>query len=158
MAVNDPRELQLLQSLQTALRAMTVAGGYLFTVKSTSVVLDADNIFDVSDTELPFFIVEPTDDGSRSFEPALQLEDEFVATITARYDAKGADPDRRNSLGLRLAGEIEKALTVDIERDGLAADTRLRKPQIFTSLSGEQPVIVVQRVAMKLFRTYGDPR
>jgi hypothetical protein len=158
VSVNDPRELQLLQSLQSALRAMTVAGGYRFDVKTTSVVLDADNIFDVPDTALPFFIVEPTDDGDRQFEPAMQLEDEFIATVTCRHDAKGLDPDRRNTLGLQLAGDLEKAFTVDVERGGLATDTRLRKPQIFTSVSGDQPVIVVVRVAMKLFRTYGDPR
>jgi hypothetical protein len=155
---NDPRELALLHDLQAALRAMTRAGGYRWDVKHESVVLDVCNIFDVDEIRLPFFIVEPTDDGERRFEPAMQLEDEFIATITARVDAIGDGVDRRNTLGLRFAADIEKALTVDIERGGFAVDTRLRKPQIYSSAGGEQTVLVVQRVVMKLFRTYGDPR
>lgn len=157
MPLTNPRELLLLLDVATALRAMSIATGYGWDVKANSVVLDADNIFDKADTRLPFFIVEPSDDGNRTFEPAMQLDDDFVAVITARVDAKGDDPNRRNTIGLQLAADIEKALTVDIERNGLATDTRLRKPQIFTSMSGEQAVIVVQRISMKINRTYGVP-
>ncbi len=157
MPLTNPRELLLLLNVQTALRAISTAAGYGWTVRADSVALDVCNIFDVPVEHLPFFIVEPTDDGQRTFEPAMQLEDEFVATLTCRVDAKGEGADRRNTIGLQLAADIEKALTLDVERGGLAADTRLRKPQIYSSASGEQTVIVVQRVVMKLFRTYGVP-
>lgn len=157
MPLTTPRELALLQDLQAALRAIQTADGYGWDVTPSSVVLDADNIFDKSGSQLPFFIVEGSDEGEREFLPAGDLGDEFVAVITARVDAKGLDPDRRNTIGWHLHADIEKALTLDIERGGLAADTRLRKPQIFTSVSGDQPVIVVEKAVMKLFRDYGDP-
>lgn len=157
MPFTTPRELAILQDLATTLRSMTVAGGYGWDVKASSVVLDPDNIFDVPETALPFFIVEPSDGGTRQFQPALQLYDIFLAVITARVDATGADPSRRYTIGSQLAADLEKVLTVDLERSGLSADTRLRQPQIFTSMSGEQPVIVVQRVETRIYRTFGAP-
>lgn len=157
MPTTDPRELKILQDLQATLRMISVADGYGWNVKPSSVVLDPVNIFDLPDTALPFFIVEPTDDGDRDFHPAYQLTDDFVFVITARIDIKGDDPNARIIVGSRLYADIEKVLTVDIERSGLASDTRLRKPAIFTSMSGDQSVIVVQRGSCKLYRTFGEP-
>jgi hypothetical protein len=157
MPLTTPRELAILHNLQAALRTLTEMNGYGFTVKHDSVVLDAENIFNIPETRLPFNIVEPTDDGDRRFAPAHQLFDVFEWVITARVDAKGDDPNRRYTLGLQYAADLERVLTVDLERGGLTADTRLRKPQVFTSMSGDQTVLVVQRGSCHLHRTFGDP-
>lgn len=166
MPFTDPRELLLLQDIRTALLAIRTTNGYTlpdgtagtygFDVKG--VALDPINIFDVSEAKCPFIICEPTDDGDRQFEPALGLEDTFIATLTCRVDVTGTDPSVRYTTGSRFAADLEIALTQDIERNGLACDTRLRKPSIYTSLSADLTVLVVQRVAIKLFRTFGDPR
>lgn len=157
MPLTDPRELRILQNIQAALRLLTTANGYGFDTHADSVVLDPVNIFDVPETRLPFFIVEPTDAGDRRFEPAMQLHDVFEFVITCRVDAAGDDPNRRYTIGTQLHADIESALVADIERGGLSSDTRLRKPQVFTSLSGDQTVIVVQRGTCSLHRTFGEP-
>lgn len=157
MPPTNPRELLVLQHLQATLYTLTELNGYGFTVRPGCVVLDPVNIFDVPETKLPFFILEPTDAGDRRFEPSLQLYDEFEFVITGRVDAKGDDPNRRYTLGMQLHADLELVLVGDVERGGLTADTRLRKPQVFTSLSGDQSVIVVQRGTCKVHRTFGDP-
>jgi len=157
MPTTDPRELRILLNIQAALWTLTEANGYGFTIRQGSVVLDAENIFNVPETRLPFIILEATDADDRTFEPALQLIDNFEWVMTCRVDAKGDDPNRRATLGHRLHADLERVLVLDIERGGLAADTRLRKPQIFTSMSGDQSVIVVQRGLCHVHRTFGEP-
>jgi hypothetical protein len=157
MPMTTPREMLIVQNIVATLLTVQEVNGYGFNVGANSVVVDPVNIFDVPPTKLPFFIVEPTDDGDRRFEPAEQLFDEFTFTITARVDASGIDGSRRYTVGGQLHADLERVLTADLTRGGLSSDTRLRKPQVYTSLSGDNSVIVVQRGACRVHRTYGEP-
>jgi hypothetical protein len=158
--MSAPRDLALIQSIQSALAAIRRADGYTWDVSADRVVLDPVNLFGgVGDcVRSPFFQVEAEPEGAREFLPAMQLRDVVVASVMGRIDATGSHPDRRAVLGHQLAAEIERALCVDITRGGLASDTRLRKPSIFQAQSvTDQTVVVVVLVDMPTFRTYGAP-
>jgi hypothetical protein len=164
----DPIQLRILQHLQASLRTIRTADGYGWTVKPERVVLDPVNILGLTDcANNPFFVVEPTANGQRLFRPAMQMRDEFEATVMARVDTTGNDPDRRYAAGLRLEADIEQALvrvpsqggTADPTRGGLVTDTRLRKASLFQGAGAtDQTVIIVVPILMPLHRTYGVPR
>lgn len=156
--MSQPLQLALVASLRDALLGMTRAAGYSWDVSSDRVVLDYINLVTAVGhcQAAPFFFLEPTREGDRQFLPGRRVREDIVTTITARIDATGAQPGRQFTLGLQLAAELERALTRDLTRGGLAIDTRLRKPALFPEPGAtSQLVLVVQDVVMPVVRPYG---
>jgi hypothetical protein len=148
----------VLQSLVDALRAQTVAGGFTFDVRSDSVQVDPVNPLTIPLERLPFYLVELSPTGQRTFEPADQIEEFLRITITVVAGANGSlDPDRKMALALALTGDFEKALTVDIRRGGLCSDTRVLVPEIIVGLGTDNKLAVIQPVECRVHRTYGVP-
>lgn len=155
----DSQRLQVLEAIQTKLRAITAGALYNNTVKSTSVVLDPTvNIMTVPTTETPFFMVEPTPEGSKFYMPSMRLKHNFQVVITARVDAAtGTGTSRKTEAWEKLIADIEVALTRDITLGGVAVDIRLQEPTPAFDLGAVTTIIVVQPVTVTLIRTYGSP-
>lgn len=147
----------VLDAICAALRAMTTGGGYTYTVRAASVVRDPVNILAVPDTNLPFFVVEPSPQGDTRYMPANQVQHDFAVLVTARITAPGIAPDRKSKAWERLIADLEKALTVDITLGGLCSDVRLGEPSPLTGVGPDNIVIVTQPLTVKLWRTYGRP-
>lgn len=156
----DPLRYRVLEALQTKLRAINGAPNYHSTVKSASVVLDpAVNILTVPPTECPFFIVEPTPEGSKFYMPSMRLKHQFQVAITARMDAEtGLGTSLKTVAWERLLADIEVALTQDITLGGLAVDVRLLEATPGFDLGAVTTIVVVQPVLCTLIRSYGLPQ
>lgn len=153
----EPLRLRLLHSLATALRGIRQADGYYYTVKPESVMLDPVNILTVAATALPVFLVEPSTEGVRTYQPANRLEYAFFASITARVEADSLGASRKTEAWERLLADIERALTRDITREGLAIDTRLGEPTPLSTIGPDSMVLVLQPVELRHVRVYGEP-
>lgn len=153
------QRLQALEAIQTKLRAISGQPTYNFQVKSTSVVLDPSvNILTVPPTELPYFIVEPTPDGSKFYMPAMRLKHQFQVAVTARIDAESAvGTARKTEAWEKLIHDIEVALTRDITLGGVAVDVRLQEATPGFDLGAVSTIIVVQPLIVTMIRTYGEP-
>ncbi len=156
--MSTPVRLAVLQSIVDALRAMGPQIGCTYQVaRDEDVTLDRRNLATVF--SLPAFVVEPEGGGQREFLPANRIKDRFPVVIYGRVDATGlSDSARRLTVFEQLAADVERCLTRDITRGGLAIDTRVlppREPYIeldpVNSVYLEQPVEVVVR------RIYGQP-
>ena len=159
-APSNPLRQQTLEAIQTKLRAINGNPTYFSTVKSTSVVLDPGvNMFTVPSTELPFFIVEPTPEGSKFYMPAMRMQHRFQVVITARNDAPGGtSTSRKMETWERLIADIEVAMTRDVTLGGIAADVRLTEATPGFDLNAQaSTIIVVQPLNVLLVREYGKP-
>ena len=150
--------LSIQQSLATAIRAMTVAGGYTYNVQATSVMLDPVNLETLSPAMLPAFYVHIDSPGERGFLSPMRVKDRLNFTVVARADATGLAFDRKHTTFAALVADLEKALTVDITRGGLATDTKLGQPEApLMQLGNGNIVVVVQPVSVLTYRVYGQP-
>jgi hypothetical protein len=150
---------RIIEALQDALQAIDgVSGLYHYPVAHESQVsIDpTDNVLTVNGADLPFYVIEPTPDGSREFFPAMQLKDEFELNVHARKDCEDGDPVGRVTTWENLVADMEVALTQDVTLGGLVYDVRLGTPRPFVGV-GSNIVIVVQPVTVRLHRTYGEP-
>jgi len=153
----DTHDGQILAAIAAKLRTMTVAGGYHYDVKATSVVTELVNILTIPETELPFFMVEPTPGGIRDWQPANQIEVILPVLITGRVMANGTASDRKFQAGLNLLGDVERALTQDITLGGLLFDLRVQPAEPLVGLGNDNQVVVMPEVLCHCHRTYGVP-
>ena len=150
---------RIIEALQTKLRAIDAASGlYHYPVAHASQVsIDpTDNVLTVNGAELPFYVIEPTPDGSREFYPAMQIVDQVEFNVQCRKDCEDADPAARATTWENLIADVEVALTQDVTLGGLVYDVRLGTPRPFVGV-GSNIVVVVQPVTVRLHRTYGEP-
>lgn len=156
----DPLRQQVLEAVQTKLRAIAAGSLYFNTVKSTSVVLEmTTNLLTVPKTEVPYLIVEPTPEGSRFYMPSLRVKNNFQIVVTGMtYAATGTTSGRRMEAWEQLLADIEVSLTRDITLGGLCVDVRCLEPTPGYDLNQQSPLVtVVQPVVCDLIRSYGSP-
>ena len=157
MTTFDTLRGQTLEAIADRLKAMTVAGGYHWTVKATSVHLDPINLLALPETELPAFLVE-TSDNVREFMPANCLEDEFDVLITGVVHANGTEVDRKTKAGENFIGDIEKTLCIDITLGGLLFDLRVVKADpVLAGIGTQNKVVVMVIVRCSQHREHGLP-
>jgi hypothetical protein len=141
-------------SLATALRAINTTAGYHYTVPSGAVYQDMVNV--QLAPLAPCIVIGPSEGGSREFKPSMRVRERIVFALEARVDADGTDVDRKAEAYAKFLADIEKALTVDITRGGLAARTLLRRPVgPFMGFGQQAQVLFSQEVEVDLVRTYG---
>lgn len=159
-----PVELDLARRIQAALQAMTVAGGYVYAPKPTSVSFEPREILLVPETELPYFhIVFPdVTGGARRYFPADQLRDSIPGIIIARVDV--ADPQVEGAkleAAVNLSADLERALATRSDREpwhgGAAQDCRVARPLHGYGLGADPIVIVRQPFVVTTHRGYGRP-
>jgi hypothetical protein len=148
----------VLDNLQATLQGMTDGNLYHYPVASASQVsIDPTvNVLTRGFPDLPFYVIEPTPEGDRQFFQSEQIKETFIVNITGRYDGDAADPTSKKEIWENLAADLEVALEADMTRGGHACDTRCMTPQPFTGV-GSNVVIIVQPVAMTIYRRYGVP-
>lgn len=161
---STPLELQLAVLMTTALQGMTVAGGYFFEPKLSSVSTDPVEILLVPETELPYFhIVFPdASGGSRRFFPADQIRDGIPGMVLARVDVTSVDVrDAKLTAAHQLGADLERALATRGDRaawhGGLAQDCRLGRAIHGYGLGSDPIVIVRQPFLVTAHRGYGQP-
>ena len=81
MTTFDTLRGQTLEAIADRLKAMTVAGGYHWTVKATSVHLDPINLLALPETELPAFLVEPSHSRGQGPNKRTEKFDVYVEVI-----------------------------------------------------------------------------
>ena len=155
----DPIEYDIVLNVQTALRAISVAGGYFHDVATEAVSIDpADHIEVLTGALLhsPFLIVEIPPARRMRYMPASQLLEIVSIDITAAADAAQIDGTSRVLTFQKLAADVEKALTVDITRGQRVSDTRIVDKQM-GMMVGAQRVIAIVQTEVRLHRQYGKP-
>lgn len=156
--MNDPLEYQILADLQAALRGISVAGGYHHDVTELAVKLDADaTVEDLIGTwaARPFIILELLPE-TFSYFPGDQIR--IVLPFAAHF-INDSDPTTDAAMlleYLKLAADVEKALSADGTRGGLATDTKITAR---TKRAGDEGRLIWATVVGQVLenRTYGSP-
>lgn len=153
-------EYQILLDLQTALRGISVVGGYNYDVLADAVSIDptdeASGLFLNSLAMQPYLIIEVAQNREITYFPAHQMREVIPIDIWAAKDAEPLVPASRLQTFQRLCADIEQALAVDVTRGGLATDTRVANKQPNYMVGGQRVVVAVQ-TEIRLYRTYGAP-
>lgn len=154
----DPREYRIVRNLQSALAAITVAGGYFYDVAATAVKLDPDHeVQDLvsPDGPRPFLVL---DVAPEKWQYAQANQVKLVLPVTVHWIAE-SDPtidEDRVRMFYRACADIEQAAAADLGRGGLAADTRVVRRQLVETVEGPRVWAQVQ-VEIHLHRTFGQP-
>lgn len=158
--MTEPIEYRILLNVQSALQTISQGGGYFFTVGASAVSLDPVDTIDIvlgRAAASPFFVVEVGSAGRPTYQPASQILELLPINIIAFANAEQQqDPVAKTKVYERLCADIEKAMTVDISRGGMATDTRIigRQMQVTT---GSVRVVALVQVEIRVYRTYGAP-
>lgn len=153
----DPVELRIIQNLQAALLAISVAGGYHHDVAGFAVKLDPNVDVESLLGELklrPFAILELTPDAFE-YSPSNMVRIEMPATVHFVNDSDPADDASWLGEFTRLCADVEQAIALDTQRGGLAIDTRIESREYHTF--GGQQVWAMVKLKVTLRRTYGAP-
>jgi hypothetical protein len=155
--VPEPITFRIVQSLQAALEAISIVGGYFHDVAETAVKLDPNVDVEtlIGDQQLrPFVIIEV---GQEPFEyqPAKRLKQRIPIIIHAVHDSDPTDDNSWLKTFTRLCADIERAIAKDISRGGVASDTRVLTTE-FKSFEGKVVWALVS-VEILAHRTYGEP-
>jgi len=154
----EPIEYRIVRNLQAVLGAITVAGGYHYTVTATAVKLDPDHNVQAlvaPDGPRPFLVLDVSSETWR-YSPGNQLK--LVLPVTVHWIGE-SDPtvdEDRVRMFYRACADVEQALAVDLGRTGLAADTRVTRRQLVETVEGPQVWAQIQ-TEIHLHRTYGLP-
>lgn len=151
-------EYQILLSIQTALKSITIAGGYKHDLASLAVKLDADakveEIIGAAGAR-PFIVLEPHAK-QRTYQEAPNGM-RVIWPITVHF-INDSDPVEDPAMLLtysRMVEDAEKALAVDRERGNLAVDTVLRADEKRTYEGSLVWALIPFEVLFH--RTYGSP-
>lgn len=164
IGANSPVEYRILLSLQTALQQIAVAGGYHYDVAAIAVKLDPNVSVEqlIGDSALrPFVILEMLPDaydysgvkGGPIGRGRVIVKAPFI--VHAVNDSDVVVDESWIWTYYRLVADVEQALAVDIQRGGLAYETRVLTRK-FQTFNGEQVWASVQG-EVRLTRNYGDP-
>ena len=155
----EPLEYDIVLNMQRALQAISVAGGYHYDVAAAAVSIDPHDHLEVLTGSLarkPFLIVEVSPGRHIQYFPGTQMRELIPIEITAATDAQALVATSRAQTFQRLCADIEKALTVDVTRNGKATDTRILDKRMGIMVSALRVMAVVQ-TEVRLHRTYGAP-
>lgn len=159
----EPIEFRILQSLQTALKGISVSAGYHHTVAGMAVKLDPDH--QVEDLipganepigpPRPWMVLEFTEAEPPEYSPANQMLIKTPFIVHAIHDTDPSDDGAKLRTFHRLCADVEQAIAVDITRGGLVTDTRVlgrrlrdrEGQEVWAEVSGE----------VRYRRTYGAP-
>lgn len=154
----EPIEFRILQNLQTALLAISVAGGYHYTVAAGAVKLDPNQNVEAliaSGGPRPFVVLQLQPE-TWEYDPANQARLVLPVTIHWISDSTPTDDTSRLQTYLRGCADVEQAIAVDITRGGYAFDTKIVKRELDLAVDGSQVWAMVD-VEIALRRTYGAP-
>lgn len=124
----EPVQLQILQNLQTALRAISTGTGYYHDLQPEAVKLDPDadaEAFAAYRGLRPFVVLQPMPETWFYEGMPLGVRLEWPIKIHWVCEPDGTDDDAKATAFFRGCADVERALTRDISRGGLAVDHRV---------------------------------
>jgi len=155
----QPLDYTLIVGLQTALRAMSVAGGYHFDVQASAVKLDPN--CDVESLIAPgglrpFVIIEVKPD-TWEYKPAKRIDVVLPITIHWVSDAVPTDDESRLKTFFEGLADVERAIAKPIT-DGAGGEVlpRITKRSYSTAIDGAQVWAIVD-TELRSHRVYGQP-
>ena len=155
----EPTEYRILANLQAALQQITVGGGYHYDVHGTAVKLDPNQDVEAliePGAPRPFIVIEVLAEDWDYFDKPDGLLLSLPMTIHWVHDTSPDQDVSRMQTYFRGCADVEKAITVDRGRGGLATETLIRKRAFEAAVDGSQVWAMVD-ITIKLYRTYGQP-
>ena len=152
MPTPTPVRTSIIGNLKTALAGITVAGGYLTTVRAV-----LEGLQPQGEQPSPFVLVwqpEPetyVEISSSKVERTLALE---VSGVLECQEGAGSGPRAEAE---KLLADMEKAILADRTRGGYATDTQLTRNQVFDAEPGLPWVQVSLGVRIKYRTNRTDP-
>lgn len=153
----EPIDYQVLLNLQTALQAITTAGGYHHTVAATAVKLDPNQNVQAliaPGGPRPFIVIEMKPE-RREYQPSRRVQIVLPWTVHVVHDADVTSDVSRARTHARASADVEQAVAVDLTRGGRAIDTRVITSEL-GGTDGEEVWTMVD-LEIALIRTYGSP-
>jgi hypothetical protein len=154
----EPISFRIVKDLQTALRAIAVAGGYFYDVVSIAVKNDpnsAAHAIKAPGAPRPLMLIQ-VDPERREYQPAGELRMVLPIVINWVNESDATDDDSRMQTFFRGCADVEKAITQDLSRSGLAVDTRIVRCINNDDIDGSEVWAQIE-VEIPLFRQYGRP-
>ncbi len=159
----EPLEFRIAQSLQTALKGITVAGGFHYDLAGTAVKLDpnheAGDLIPGANPPFgpprPFVLLDLSEPDVFEYGQANEVIVLTPFTVVWVHDSDVADDDSLTKTYFRGLADVEKALAADITRGALASDTRVLNRQMREAEGREVWALVSGQV--RSHRTYGAP-
>ena len=158
----DPQDYRAVLNLQAALLAISVAGGFNFNVAATAVKLDPDHAAEqnaAADGVRPLLLIVPPVDQAETweFQPARRVRVTHSFEIHWVGDSVVTEDASRIHNFYLACQDIERAITQDISRGGVAADTRITGRRFDTSTEVRADrVWAVVTVQIVIHRQYGQ--
>lgn len=155
----DPIDFRILQNLRDALKLITVAGGYHFTVAATAVKLDPNHDVEAliaPSGPRPFIVLQLGDEDWNFNYGASQVIVTLPFTVHWVSDAVATDDESRLKTFFKGCADVEKAITVDQGRGGLAIETRIAGRRLDLTVDGSQVWAMVDG-RIRREHTYGSP-
>lgn len=155
--VDEPLEFRIIQSLQTALRSISMANGYHYDFVNLAVKLDPDQDVEslIGEDQLRPYLILAISPGEFEYFPAKQVRLFMPFVIHAVSNSDPEDDDDRLRVFLRLCADIETAIAVDITLGALVTDTRIFEREMH-EMAG-QLIWAMVKGEIREHRTYGEP-
>lgn len=156
--MTDPVEFSAILNLQTAIAAIRMVDGYHRDVQATAVKLDPDaNVEDLvaPSGPRPFVLIEVKPE-IRDYATASRAGVKITLPVVVHWVSDSVPTDDQSRLRTFFEGcaDIERAVTRDLSRGGIAFDTRIVRGS-FDSF-GVQVWASID-VEIRLQRVYGEP-
>lgn len=154
----EPIEYRAILNLQATLQAISVAGGYHYDVVDAAVKLDpnvaVESLINPAGTR-PLILIE-VNPGRWEYQQAGALKVRLPLTVHWVSESTPTDDTSRMKTFFRGCADVEKAAAVDINRGGLASDTRVTKQTFDTAVEGSRVWAQIE-IDIWLHRQYGSP-
>ena len=154
----EPIEFRIVQNLQAALQAIALGAGYHYDVHAVAVKLDPNSAVEALTAPggpRPLLLIE-VKPGPWQYSPASQVKRVLPMTVHWVSESTPTDDVSRMQTFFRGCADVEQAITVDLSRGGLAADTRIIRQNFDTAVDGSQ-VWGQNEIEVHLHRTFGQP-
>lgn len=157
--MSEPIEFQILENVQTALRGISTTSGYYSDIVDEAVKLDPDVDAETlrgRQSMWPFIFLQPMPEEwiYEGMPNGLRLE--WPLKIHWVNDTDGTDDAAKARAFFRGCADVERAITRDISRGGLAIDHRIRTRAF--NLSDDGTVVWAEiDTVIRVRRTYGTP-
>jgi hypothetical protein len=155
--MTTPAVLAVLLTMQTALQGITRAAGYFNDVKRTSVVLDPVELATIPETEVPFIVLDAEINGTNDFTTSrpTAIKNDFIVPLQAVLDVPARGTSVKRVAAWQFYADVEKALSADPQRGGVASFTYVHWPTFYYGLPSQTKVGVEIPIRVLLQRTYG---
>ena len=155
----EPVELQILLNAQAALQAITTAAGYYLTVTPDAVKLDPDfavESFIRASGVRPLIYLQPKPEEWRYVGMPQVLDLRWPLTVHWIQSTDASSDTARAEAFFRGCADVERALTQDVSRGGLAVDHRIVTRTFNLAEDGTEVWAEIETLVI-VRRRYGQP-